>query len=157
MRNVYVAGFLFRASRTGLGKDVLLVEKQKPSWQRELLNGIGGKHEGREMLIDTMHREFQEETGLDISRARWHRFACEEKPGDYVVHFYRAQLDQPGEDGGVPDINDVGEALLWVPVQALPNVRVVGNLRWLVPLAEDWRTFTAQVSTQSSIKERADW
>jgi hypothetical protein len=36
---------------------VALIEKNRPAWQRGLLNGIGGKIEGDEMPVETMIRE----------------------------------------------------------------------------------------------------
>jgi 8-oxo-dGTP diphosphatase len=55
----YVLGFAFDKS-----DNVILVRKQKPKWQKGLLNGVGGKIEIGETSSDAMFREFREETGL---------------------------------------------------------------------------------------------
>lgn len=59
----YVLGFAFDEHT----ETVVLIEKQKPDWQKGFHNGVGGKIEGNEMPIDAMRREFTEETGIDIT------------------------------------------------------------------------------------------
>ncbi len=56
----YVVGFLIDRTR----RLVVLIEKQRPEWQKGKLNGIGGCIEKDEAPIDAMEREFKEETGL---------------------------------------------------------------------------------------------
>lgn len=74
MKN-YVCGLMF--SKTG--QSVALIIKNKPDWQKSLLNGIGGKREivfhpetertrafnGLESSKAAMIREFLEETGVE--------------------------------------------------------------------------------------------
>ena len=55
----YVVGFAFSADRS----QVLLVRKLRPDWQKDLLNGIGGKIEEGETPRIAMDRECIEETG----------------------------------------------------------------------------------------------
>lgn len=55
----YCLGFAF----DDLGS-VALMQKNRPEWQRGLWNGIGGKLEEGELVIDSMRREFREETGV---------------------------------------------------------------------------------------------
>jgi len=66
----YVLGFMFSPDLW----QVLLIRKEKPSWQAGLLNGIGGKIEPGEMPLAAMVREFREETGLDTDPCDWHAF-----------------------------------------------------------------------------------
>ncbi len=59
----YVVGFLCDRER----QLVVLIEKQKPDWQRGKLNGVGGHIEKGELPVHAMEREFEEETGLFLT------------------------------------------------------------------------------------------
>lgn len=146
------AGFLFTANR----RAVLLVQKNSPTWQTGLWNGIGGKAEYGEPLESCMPREFLEETALDVRN--WQKFAVEDGPG-YQVHFFRSFLPD-NTLSHVPAYNDSGEKLSWMSldIQSLSN-QVVGNLRWLIPLALDWRGLreVPMFEFASDIKEKASW
>lgn len=63
----YVVGFMFSEDLENL----ILIEKQKPVWQKGKLNGVGGKIEKDETPIQAMIREFKEETGIYI---KWNQF-----------------------------------------------------------------------------------
>ena len=63
----YVIGFLF----SGSGEKFLLIRKDHPEWQAGALNGIGGKIEPGETPIESMIREFKEETGQDTTIEEW--------------------------------------------------------------------------------------
>lgn len=73
----YVLGFMFNED---LSK-VALIRKNKPTWQKGKLNGIGGKIERdrvsllEEMPVDAMVREFLEETGKKTLSTEWTQFA----------------------------------------------------------------------------------
>ena len=58
-KSEYVVTFLFNHDCT----KVWLIEKQKPEWQKGLLNGIGGKIEEGETPVDAAFRELKEEAG----------------------------------------------------------------------------------------------
>ena len=62
-KTLYVLGFLFDKEVS----NVVLIEKNRPDWQKGKLNGIGGRVEELETSYDAMIREFREETGLDIT------------------------------------------------------------------------------------------
>src|ERR1700732_2872515 len=89
-----VCGFLFN------GSSVLLVEKQKPDWQRGLLNGVGGKVEDGELPDAAMRRELFE--AAELRAPDWQRCAREARRWeghgvagyDYGVIFYRANLHE---------------------------------------------------------------
>lgn len=55
----YVVGFTFDQAKT----NVALIRKKRPSWQKFLLNGMGGKIESNETPLQAMVREFGAKTG----------------------------------------------------------------------------------------------
>lgn len=60
----YVLGFAFSRDKC----DMIVIEKQKPDWQKGKLNGVGGKVEPEDQSpLHAMVREFKEETGVDTS------------------------------------------------------------------------------------------
>jgi len=120
----YVAGFLFDEAVA----NVALIRKEKPEWQKGLLNGIGGKVEKQETPEDAMKREFREETGAEV--AGW-EFFCKLNFRGGEVHFFTARGDYSVQ-------SREKEEVCWVPVEYVchPKVKdVVHNLKWLVPMA----------------------
>jgi hypothetical protein len=68
----YVLGFAMNEN------DVLLIRKDKPLWQRGLLNGVGGKLQHYDASVRyAMEREFREETGQMVPALRWAHFHTE--------------------------------------------------------------------------------
>ncbi len=154
LRQIYVVGFMF------CGASVLLVKKNRPVWQKDLWNGVGGGCNTGEHAHLAMPREFEEETGLKTMPENWAHFATELGPG-YVLYCYKARLpldDVTYQPPRVPPTNDVGEELIWCSaIHLAPSV--VGNLHWMVPLARDWRKFSnpALLLTNDDITERPAW
>ena len=56
----FVVGFAFNFNASS----ILLIKKERPTWQKGLLNGVGGKIEAGENPMEAMNRECKEETGL---------------------------------------------------------------------------------------------
>ena len=84
-------GFMFDPSAT----KVALIRKNTPAWQRGKLNGIGGKTEKGETSLQSLVREFFEETGVKTTHQQWRIFGCLQAP-DFEVHVYTcfdAQID----------------------------------------------------------------
>lgn len=99
----YVVGFAYNRNQT----EVLLVEKKKPSWQKNRFNGIGGKVEDNETVFQAMQREFEEETGIDISD--WKEFAICRCP-DCTIYFFKTVIDcETLSDLSFNEVNDIGE------------------------------------------------
>ena len=68
----YVVGFAFSRDK----KDIVLIEKQKPDWQKGKFNGVGGKVDAEDgSPINAMVREFKEETGAETIPEMWEHFA----------------------------------------------------------------------------------
>lgn len=122
----YVVGFLFSIDR----RQVVLIQKKRPSWQAGRYNGPGGRIEAGETAHEAMRREFAEETGVSVRN--WHRFCSLSGKGRIdakptVIYFFRAF----GGVGCVASLTD--ERVEAYHVDALPNV--LPNLTWLIPMA----------------------
>jgi len=118
----YVVGFMFSPSK----QTVVLIEKQRPEWQKGKLNGVGGKIEIGETPRDVMQREFQEETG--IAYWGWHHFATLRGAGT-VVYVFRAF----SELAFWAETKTDEKVFAFFP-DPLPT-SVLPNLRFLIPLA----------------------
>jgi 8-oxo-dGTP pyrophosphatase MutT (NUDIX family) len=55
----------------------------------------------------------------------------------------------------VPD--DANEWLAWRELRFLDQLQVIGNLRWLIPLALDWRRPVFHAHADAHIRGRATW
>ena len=139
----YVAGFLF----SEIGNHVILIEKQKPDWQKGKLNAIGGKIEEGESAIEAMRREFKEEAGLDISD--WTPFcvltgndeAYLTNGGSFEVHFFSHFSDDAYKAETVES-----EQVICCPTKDIHNLTyIIPNLKWLVPMALE-RSLVANVN-----------
>ena len=113
------------------GSRVALIQKDRPEWQRGLLNGVGGKLEAGECPDEAIAREFLEETGVSTRPSDWRTFAVLKRLPDYEVYFMKTHnaevvrvRTQETEVVGVFD------------PYALPK-HVIFNLRWLIPMALD--------------------
>ena len=120
----YVAGFLYSDNE----QQVALIRKLKPEWQKGLLNGIGGKIEIGETPLQTIIREFKEETNVQINS--WRKF-CELNGNDFKVHFFSAkgdltQLESPEE-----------EKVEIYNIDNIPKNQIIPNLEWLIPMGID--------------------
>lgn len=134
----YVAGFLFDKYR----KNVLLIEKLKPEWQAGKYNGVGGKIEPGETPYEAMVREFQEEAALTIPD--WRQFA-KLRGAYYTVYFFEAAY--PWELSEAKALTD--EQLIVTPVAMIAKLRVLDNLKWLVPMAADTTQLLADIQDQT--------
>lgn len=91
MAKEYVLGFAFSHDR----KDIILIQKQKPEWQKGKYNGVGGKIEESDSCpLEAMIREFLEETGVDTSPEDWSLYATmtfndDIMGGKAIVHCFR--------------------------------------------------------------------
>ena len=121
----YVRGFLFSPDRS----HVVLVRKNRPTWQAGLLNGLGGKVEAAEAAGRAMAREFYEESGVLIPVSSWNEFAVLEGP-DFDVTFFRA-FDDAWSRCRTMETEEVGA----LPVKMLGSMNTVPNLGFLIPLA----------------------
>ena len=119
----YVAGFMFSSTK----RQVALINKLRPEWQRGLWNGIGGHIEPGEEPGAAMIREFHEETGV-IGGVHWEHFATLITEHNSEVVFFRAFSDRVFAIQQQTD-----EQVAFFDVDALP--KTIPNLAFLVPMA----------------------
>lgn len=123
----YVCAFAFDEER----KNVALVRKARPDWQRGRWNGIGGKVEPHETAGLAVRREFREETGLDISG--WRHFATlTATPTGQVIHFFEVTTPALHMVRTATD-----EKIKVHEVARLRFEKCVTSVAWLIPLACD--------------------
>lgn len=120
----YVLGFYFSKGC----KQVVLIEKLKPAWQKGKLNGVGGKFEQTDSSeLAAMVREFREETGVETDPDEWDHYATYQGR-DWSMAIFCAS-------GDVSQVKTMeAEKVVTVDVGNLPST-VMRNLRFLIPLA----------------------
>lgn len=126
----YVCGFLFRNE----GKEVALIQKIRPGWQAGHWNGVGGKIEPDEAPLAAMVREFNEEAGRRTEPSDWRRFAVlSDQTESWKVVFFCAAA--PTDNFFLATMAD--EDVRWIKVKKIlrGKVKIIPNLRWLIPLA----------------------
>jgi len=133
MKTEYTLGFVFSANKV----NVMLIEKQKPDWQKGKLNGIGGHIEKGETPLEAMIRECKEETNLDITN--WQPFLVME--GDnfqdekWKVHCFRA-FDNSSYK--VLFETKEGKVKLYDVEEIIKGEHItIPNLKWLIPMCLD--------------------
>ncbi|QOP41020.1 NUDIX domain-containing protein [Sulfurimonas marina] len=124
----YVVGFAFSENKN----NILLIEKLRPEWQKNSLNGIGGKIEAGEMPSDAMDRECMEETGLKLE---WeHRGVMSGMNGDgkpFECHIFYTYNDTIWNFEQKED-----EPLNVYAVEELHDKKMIRNLRFLIPFGQ---------------------
>jgi len=121
----YVNGFMLNPQT----KQLLLIEKNRPDFQKGKWNGIGGKIEPNEQPIDAMVREFREETDVQTRAEDWeHTLTLQGR--DFRVVFFRAFVHQFPPFRAITD-EPLGLYYLKSFFDGLP---ALDNARWIVPL-----------------------
>ncbi len=124
MKTKYVLGFAFSQNQ------VILIKKQKPEWQRGLLNGVGGKIEGDESPKKAMEREYLEEAGYYTTD--WIPF-CEMEGEHFVVYCFKLFSDVVFDNSKSME----SEEILKIPIPQLHDRNCISNIPWLVYMALD--------------------
>ena len=125
----YVLGFLFDDRRS----KVWLMNKERPSWQKGKLNGIGGHIEDGETPEECMRREFHEETGVHIFD--WEHAVtlhCQK----VEMFIFRAFSDME-HFNAVRQTTDERPQCFFVHAVNTQYHPVIPNLDWMVPLILD--------------------
>jgi 8-oxo-dGTP diphosphatase len=123
-RTRFCVGFLFSPDMS----KVVLIRKNRPEWQANKLNGIGGKLLDSETPLRGMQREFLEETGLE--HLEWNplvRLNLDEA----VIWFFwgRSCLYDLIE-------TKTDEEVGIYRVGLLETIDTIPNLRWIIPMAK---------------------
>lgn len=123
----FTVGFVFTP---GFEK-VLLVHKEKPEWQKGLMNGVGGKYEPGESAEECVSREVEEESGLVIAPELW-RYVGKMKTETWCVDVLASVWDSDLAEARKCDYEEVE----WVSTKDLPH-NVISNIPWLVSMCRD--------------------
>lgn len=126
---IYCVGFMFDDE----GRDVLLIQKNRPEWQAGLFNGIGGKVELTESPAAAMLREFEEEAGVATTGEDWHLFCLMKARAEALIYFYRGFSTRVLDHAKTMEDEPIS---IW-PVASVTSgaLRCVPNLHWLIPMA----------------------
>lgn len=133
----YCLGFAFWVGSAIRGNDeVLLIRKNKPSWQKGKLNGVGGFIEDGESPVEAMVREFKEETNLVTENTDWeervHLQGIDEDKNKWEVFIFSSSLDFSKAES----ITD--EKLEVVNLSNLSSRKdLMFNLHWIIPFCLD--------------------
>jgi 8-oxo-dGTP diphosphatase len=125
----YVLGFMFNC----YGDRLLLINKNRPLWQKGKINGIGGKLEANEHILEAMIREFKEETGI-FSTDWEHCITLYSSKEKWVVYVFRGNLNEKTDVYNYKHMTD--ETVLLADVDDLPK-NCIYNLKWIIPLLKD--------------------
>lgn len=123
----YTVGFIFNKD---LGK-VLLVHKTHPPFLANKHNGIGGKIEEGESVIEGFLREVKEEADLSLD------VGCIRHIGFFVaslgkIHIVAAQYN--GIEADAKTMTD--EQIIWHSLDGLPT-SLMDNVSWFIPLCKE--------------------
>lgn len=80
----YVAGFMFSSNLD----HVVLIKKNRPTWQSGRFNAVGGRVEDGEIPVKAMVREFKEETSVETDYMKWTNFADLVLPSGEKIAFF---------------------------------------------------------------------
>ncbi len=128
----YVLGFAFSKDK----KEIILIEKQKPDWQKGKLNGVGGKVEIGEVPYSAMVREFEEETSVKTEAKDWHLFGCMNFENDIMGGGAQVWLFRMFNDVISDCLTNESEQILRVNTDTVLDVYAcMHNLPILIPLA----------------------
>lgn len=117
----YIVGLVFNPELSKL----VLIEKQRPDWQKGFWNGLGGSVEANETPLQAMIRECKEESGLELYE--WKQIVVQLVNNVKVTYFATA-TDVASCARPLTD-----EALGFWFHNELP--KVISNLYWIIPLA----------------------
>jgi len=132
----YVLGFLFSEDK----QRIALIQKNRPSWQKGLLNGIGGHIEDGETEMEAMAREFKEEAGVEV--LGWKKFAI--LLGDsFEVTCFKAFSDKIYKITSITD-----EQVEHYYGDDIDLLNTVSNVQWLAKMCLDSDNFVAKVEYQ---------
>lgn len=138
----YVLGIAFSRN----GEKIVLIQKNRPDWQKGKYNGIGGKIEPEDQSPnDAMIREFKEETGVETfigGLYGWHHFATmvfkeDIMGGEAHVYCYKMTSNVIYQCKTVED-----EEIEMISLNEIYNKPLMPNLLTLISIAKSEFNFT---------------
>lgn len=158
MKN-YVAGLMFSSN----GETVALIVKNKPDWQKDLLNGIGGKIEPQDYSLTqgiptvqatqlfasnkAMIREFEEETEVNTDSKDWNLFLqmgnengnsdSGERSTQQYAEGWSVDFYRSFSDKVFDVKTTTDEEVVILPVSSALCSKTIDNLKWIILLALD--------------------
>lgn len=132
----YTVGFVMSSDLS----EVLLMRKNRPTWQKGLLNGVGGRREFDESYTGCMMREFREETGVETCPEDWRLIGRLYFPeAELAVYASMSQL------AFMHARTTTDEELVRVKLSELGDHPVVDNVPALLDLCE--RSFRSEAAS----------
>lgn len=130
--NNYVCGYIFNEIKD----KVILVLKDRPDWQKGLLNCVGGSIEDADITPrHAMVRECLEETGISTGLMDWRKFAFVENTKK-TYKLFCFTLIVPSKTDIRPGFNET-EIVSWHNIPALSYARLVPKTKALIEMALD--------------------
>ena len=139
-----VVGFVFDER----ARNVLLVLKENPSWQRGIYNGTGGKCKEGEPFVDAIVREANEEIDLVSTPDQWTHFLTLYS-GKVTVAFFFTRVETCVLTA---TRSKTKEAITIIPRRSLADYKTIPNLQWLIPLAAAWEESLLPVKYAQAIE-----
>jgi len=122
----YVLGFPFSENT----RQVLLIHKLKPEWQKGLLNGIGGHIERNELPSEAMIRECREETGLVLPwEAKGITKGTNNDGSSFECYIFVSYDDSMFEYSQIED-----EPLIVILSREIRQYDTIRNVQYLIPM-----------------------
>jgi 8-oxo-dGTP diphosphatase len=150
MTKIYCAGFMFMPRALGHDNStrVILIEKNRPDWQKGKLNAVGGRLDEGETPAQAMVREFNEETGIVTVESHWREFCLlDHRSADGLVHFFSAHWRS--EMGFARSMTDENIHVVDIKKPKHGDPEWMRNLDWLIPMALDTSEVVANVVDMS--------
>ena len=130
-KTIYCVGFAINSV------DIMLIKKNRPKWQKDKLNGIGGKVGDTipgETPVAAMVREFEEEAGLITNEDEWCYFGVVDNV-NYELHIFYTELTRYMYDN-YQNCTDEQIHIKYLD-NLFENFNTVKNLKWIIPLIQD--------------------
>ena len=114
-------------------REVVMILKNRPEWQKGLWNLPGGHVEPSETSTACMAREFGEECGVWTRPKHWTRVGSIINKANYKVDI----LTMNGCDS-IENIirTTTDEKVAWCDCNDLPDF-IISNLKWIIPFCRD--------------------
>ncbi len=124
-------------------KRIVLIEKQKPLWQKDKLNFVGGKLEIGEDYQQCAQREFYEETGVHLKLDEFKLLAKIQRKDSFYMEVFQVESDLvlQARTMEAEEIKILSEE----DFLKLRKHQMIENLHWLYGMAFDGFSKVAEI------------